>query len=107
MYYTDLLRQRIIPTREIPLPGGGVGRRRCDGYQWPCSEEAANMPPVIPHPTDCPPGYQITLSNYNQLYWGTDEVTDCGSITVQTGCPSIQEGLVTQTAEDELDLGRL
>ena len=107
MYYTDLLRQRIIPTRELPRPGGGVDRRRCAGYQWPCSEDAANMPPVYPHPTDCPPGYQISLTTYNILYWGTDMVTDCGSVSIQTGCPSIQEGQVSLPYEYALDLGRL
>ena len=104
MYYTDLLRQRIIPTREIPMPGGGVGRRRCAGYQWPCSEDAANIPPVIPHPTNCPVGYQLSLTEWNILY-GT--FGDCGSITIQTECPSLQEGSVAVTYETALDLGVL
>ena len=105
MYYTDLLRQRIIPTREIPLPGGGVGRRRCNGYQWPCSEEAANMPPVWPHPTDCAPGYQISLTEYGYNNYFAPPI-DCGSLTVQTGCPSLQEGDLGPY-QYALDLGRL
>ena len=106
MYYTDLLRQRIIPTREIPRPGGGVDRRRCSGYQWPCSEDAANMPPVYPHPTDCAPGYQISLTTYDRVNYFAPPI-DCGSVTIQTGCPSIQEGQVSLPYEYALDLGRL
>ena len=34
-------------------------------------------------------------------------VIDCGSITIQSGCPSIQEGFVAVTPEYEFDCGRL
>ena len=105
MPYADRLRPLIIPTREIPTPGGGVGRRRCAGYQWPCAHDPADFPPATIHPTDCPPGYQVSLTQKHQ-YTGSD-VVDCGSITVQTGCPSLQEGQVSLPYEYALDLGRL
>ena len=105
MYYTDRLRPLIIPSPERPLPGGGKGRRRCAGYQWPCAHDPADYPVAPIHPTDCPPGYQVSLTQmYSYVYGNT---IDCGSITVQTGCPSAQEGYVSATPEYELDLGRL
>ena len=105
MYYTDRLRELIIPTRERPMPGGGDGRRRCDGYQWPCAHDPSDYPVAPIHPTDCPPGFQVSMTQMS-LYTPGD-VVDCGSITIQTGCPSIQEGSVAVTPEYEFDCGRL
>ena len=105
MYY-HLLRQRIIPTREIPMPGGGDGRRRCGGYQWPCEHDPADYPPdpAPIHPSDCTPEYQISLTQLYRYTYG--DIIDCGTITLQTGCPSVNEGLLIPP-EYELDLGRL
>jgi len=84
--YVQQINQRKIPSPTVPLPGGGVGRRRCGhGYQYPCGPDV--IPPTPPGPVTCTE--EIVVSQQVTYTYGP---IDLGTVEYNAACPSIDEG---------------